>query len=182
MIEVEIKIRANLDEVEKKLINNGFSLDTPVRETDMYFDNTTGDIRGNDTALRIRTVEYPESDSSMSFITFKGKRCDDVSMTRPEYETSVEHPAEMIKILESLGYKPVEPIVIKARTVYVNGSITACLDRVEGLGDFLELEIITGKDTKNDALDRLWTMLEALGYNRDDTTTVSYLTMLQNRS
>ena len=103
-------------------------------------------------------------------------------MTRPEYETSVEHPAEMIKILESLGYKPVEPIVIKDRTVYVNDNITACLDRVEGLGDFLELEIITDKDTKNDALDRLWVMLELLGYNKDDTTTVSYLTMLQNRS
>ena len=181
MIEVEIKIRADLDEVEKRLVNHGFSLDTPVRETDIYFDNATGDIRGNDTALRIRTVEYPGSDSYMSFITFKGKRCDDVSMTRPEYETSVEHLAEMIKILESLGYKPVEPIVIKDRTVYVNDNITACLDRVEGLGDFLELEIITDKDTKNDALDRLWTMLEALGYNRDDTTTVSYLTMLQNR-
>ena len=181
MIEVEIKIRADLDEVEKRLVNHGFSLDTPVRETDIYFDNTTGDIRGNDTALRIRTVEYPGSDSYMSFITFKGKRCDDVSMTRPEYETSVEHPAEMIKIFELLGYNPVEPIVIKDRTVYVNGSITACLDRVEGLGDFLELEIITDKDTKNDALNRLWAMLEALGYNRDDTTTVSYLTMLQNR-
>ena len=103
-------------------------------------------------------------------------------MTRPEYETSFEHPAEMIKILKSLGYKPVEPEVTKDRTVYVNGSITACLDRVEGLGDFLELEIITGRDTKNDALDRLWTMLEILGYNRDDTTTVSYLSMLQNRS
>ena len=79
MIEVEIKIRADLDEVEKRLVNHGFSLDTPVRETDIYFDNATGDIRGNDTALRIRTVEYPGSDSYMSFITFKGKRCDDVS-------------------------------------------------------------------------------------------------------
>ena len=182
MIEVEIKIRANLDEAEKRLINNGFLKDTKVRETDIYFDNTAGDIRGNDTALRIRTVEYSDSESSMSYITFKGKRYDDVSMTRPEYETSFEHPAEMIKILKSLGYKPVEPKVTKDRTVCVNGSITACLDRVEGLGDFLELEIITGKDTKNDALDRLWTMLEILGYNRDDTTTVSYLSMLQNRS
>lgn len=181
MIEVEIKIRVDICEAANKLKNVGFSKDTQVRETDNYFDNIAGDIRGNDTALRIRTVEYPESDSSKSYITFKGKRCDDVSMTRPEYETYVKHPAEMIKILESLGYKPVEPEVIKDRTIYVNGSVTACLDRVEGLGDFLELEIITDIDSRNDALDRLWKMLELLGYDRDDTTTMSYLTMLQNR-
>ncbi|MCR5603675.1 MAG: hypothetical protein K6G27_08240, partial [Lachnospiraceae bacterium] len=56
-----------------------------------------------------------------------------------------------------------------------------CLDKVEGLGDFLELETITNRDTKNVALDRLWEMLEALGYDRKDTTTASYLAMLQNR-
>ena len=180
MIEVEIKIRVDLDNTEKALINNGFTRDTRVKETDIYFDNTAGDIRNNDTALRIRSVEYADSDSSMSYITFKGRRCDDVSMTRPEYETSFKHPAEMTKILDSLGYKPVDPAVIKDRIVYVKGSITACLDRVKGLGDFLELEIITGKDSKNVALDRLWEMLEALGYDRKDTTTVSYLTMLQD--
>ncbi len=181
MIEVEIKIRVDLGNTEKELINNGFLRDTRVRETDIYFDNATGDIRNKDTALRIRTVENIDSGSSMSYITFKGKRCDDVSMTRPEYETSVLHPVEMIKILESLGYKPVEPAVFKDRTVYVKESITACLDRVEGLGDFLELEIITDKDTANVALDRLWEMLETLGYDRKDTITVSYLTMLQDR-
>ncbi len=178
MIEVEIKIRVDLDEAEKRLKNNGFSLDTQVKETDIYFDNDTGDIRGNDTALRIRTVEHSDSGSSTSYITFKGNRCDDVSMTRPEYETYVGHSTEMVKILESLGYKPVEPAVVKDRIVYVNGSITACIDRVEGLGGFLELEVMTNKDTKDAALNRLWAMLEALGYNRSDTTTVSYLTML----
>ena len=181
MIEVEIKIMVDPDNTEKELINNGFLKDTQVRETDIYFDNAEGDIRDNDTALRIRAVEYIGSGSAMSYITFKGKRCDDISMTRPEYETFVEHPDEMMKILESLGYKPIEPAVVKNRIVYVKGSITACLDKVEGLGDFLELETITNRDTKNVALDRLWEMLEALGYDRKDTTTVSYLTMLQNR-
>ena len=40
----------------------------------------------------------------------------------------------MKKILKALGYGPVEPAVIKERTLYVKGSVSACLDRVEGLG------------------------------------------------
>lgn len=180
MIEVEIKIRSDLGEAEKMLISNGFSRDTRLRETDIYFDNAAGNIRGNDTALRIRTVEYPDSGLSEAYLTFKGNRCDNVSMTRPEYESSVDRPEEVRHILKSLGYEPVRPAVIKERTIYVKGAISACLDRVEGLGDFLELEIITDAKTKDAALARLWEELKVLGYDRADTTTLSYLTMLQD--
>ena len=129
--------------------------------------------------IKIRTIEYPDLGTTESYITFKGSRCDDVSMTRPEYETLVEGPDEMKMILRALGYEPVEPAVIKERTLYVKGSVSACLDRVEGLGDFLELEIMSESESKDDALDHLWEMLGLLGYSRNDTITVSYLTMLQ---
>lgn len=179
MIEVEIKIRTDLESAGQKLTDNGFVKDKSIRESDTYYDNAAGDIRGNDTALRIRTIEYPDLGTTESYITFKGSRCDDVSMTRPEYETLVEGPDEMKMILRALGYEPVEPAVIKERTLYVKGSVSACLDKVEGLGEFLELEIMSESESKDDALNRLWEMLELLGYNRNDTVTVSYLTMLQ---
>ena len=179
MIEVEIKIRTDLDSAGEKLTDNGFIKDRFIKESDTYYDNAAGDIRGSDTALRIRTVEYPDLGTSESYITFKGRRCDDVSMTRPEYESLIEGPDEIKMILKALGYGPVEPAVIKERTLYVKGSVSACLDRVEGLGDFLELEIMSESESKDDALNRLWEMLELLGYNREDTVTVSYLTMLQ---
>ncbi len=182
MIEVEIKIRADLDNAREKLIENGFVQDLHVKESDTYYDTADGHIRGNDTALRIRTVEYPDSGSSKAYITFKGNRCDDVSMTRPEYESSVGSPEEVVKILDALGYKPVQPLVTKDRNQYVKGQISACLDRVDGLGDFLELEIMAEEDSRDDALVRLWGVLESLGYSRSDTITLSYLTMLQKRS
>jgi adenylate cyclase class 2 len=100
-------------------------------------------------------------------------------MTRPEYESLIEGPDEIKMILKALGYEPVKPAVIKERTLYVKGSLSACLDRIEGLGDFLELEIMTGTETKDAALSRLWEELEILGYDKDATTNVSYLTMLQ---
>ncbi len=182
MIEVEIKIRADLEIAKQRLIKSGFEKDAHVRESDTYYDNAAGDIRGNDTALRIRTVEYPDLGTSESYITFKGNRCDDVSMTRPEYESLIKGPDEIKMILKALGYEPVEPAVIKERTLYVKGSVSACLDRVEELGDFLELEIMSESESKDEALDHLWEMLGLLGYNREDTITVSYLTMLQRKS
>ena len=182
MIEVEIKIRADLENARQRLIINGFEKDEYLKESDTYYDNAAGDIRRNDTALRIRTVEYPDSCSSRSYITFKGNRFDNVSMTRPEYESSIEQPDEIKHILESLGYEPVKPAVIKERTMYVKGSLSACLDRVEGLGEFLELEIITDTKNRDTALNHLWEELETLGYEKDATTTVSYLTMLQQNT
>ena len=104
---------------------------------------------------------------------------DDVSMTRPEYESAIESAIDVARILEALGYKPVEPSVIKERTMYVKEDISACLDRVEGLGNFLELEILTDEDSGDTALEKLWEALELLGYDRADTTTLSYLSMLQ---
>lgn len=181
MIEVEIKIQTEQTTAEQRLLVNGFEKNECAKETDTYYDNAAGDIRGNDTSLRIRTVDYPDSSLSRSYITFKGNRCDDVSMTRPEYESLIERPDEIKMILKSLGYEPVEPAVIKERSLYVKGSISACLDKVEGLGEFLELEIISENESKDDALVRLWETLELLGYDRDDTITVSYLSMLQNK-
>lgn len=181
MIEVEIKIQTDLDTARKRLIENGFEYDDHVRESDTYYDNVEENIRRNDTALRIRMIDFLDSDHSRSYITFKGNRCDDISMTRPEYESLIESPDDVMMILMALGYKPVEPKVIKERTLYVNGSISACLDRVEGLGDFLELEIITGKESKDEALTKLWKMLDILGYKREDTSTISYLSMLQKQ-
>lgn len=180
MIEVEIKIRVDLEDAGQRLINNGFERDEHIRESDTYYDNAAGDIRNKDTALRLRTVEHPDSGSSGSYLTFKGNRFDNVSMTRPEYESFVEQPEEIRLILGSLGYEPVRPAVVKERIIYVKGNVSACLDRVEGLGDFLELEIISDAETKDAALVRLWEELEILGYDRNDTTVLSYLAMLQN--
>ncbi len=79
-----------------------------------------------------------------------------------------------------LSYRTYEKIsVIKDRRLYVKGPISACLDRVDGLGSFLELEIMAEEGLREDALAQLWEVLELLGYNRSDTTTMLYLTMLQ---
>ena len=59
----------------------------------------------------------------------------------------------------------------------------ACLDEVEGLGSFLELEImVEDEGNRPEALGRIEEILEKLGYTMKDTTRVSYLGQLQGRN
>ncbi|MDO4189952.1 MAG: CYTH domain-containing protein, partial [Lachnospiraceae bacterium] len=58
MIEVECKLHIDdINAVESKLLELGFKQAGLVDEVDHYFDNDAGQIRGNDSALRIRTTK-----------------------------------------------------------------------------------------------------------------------------
>lgn len=205
MIEVEIKLRIkNKSQIKEKLIELGFLEYETLTETDTYFDTKNGDIRLSDQALRIReTINHTTKTSSVT-LNFKGKKLDNISVTRPEFETTVSNGESMFEILKSLGYHPVEPKVIKLRQELklspentcsdptdscidsvniASGSINACIDSVTGLGDFLELESVIENDADKDGeLAKLSNILSILGYSMDDTTTTSYLSALQKCS
>lgn len=105
------------------------------------------------------------------------------SMTRPEFETEVESADTMEAILNALGYRTVQPVVVKERTQYSLERMHACLDTVDGLGDFLELEVMVETESeRDDALIRMEDMLETLGFSLSDTTTTSYLSQLQKET
>lgn len=116
MIEVEIKLRIkNKSQIKEKLIELGFLEYETLTETDTYFDTKNGNIRLSDQALRIReTINHTTKTSSVT-LNFKGKKLDNISVTRPEFETTVSNGESMFEILKSLGYHPVEPKVIKLR-------------------------------------------------------------------
>lgn len=119
---------------------------------------------------------------SRAQINFKGKKLDDRTMTREELETEVEDGAVCRNILQAIGYMPAELEVIKDRTMLQKGCLTACLDNVHALGEFLELEILAdSEDEREAALERIENILNSLGYQISDTVRTSYLSMLQNR-
>ena len=217
MIEVEVKLQIkNREQLIGRLLGLSFEEAEGLYEEDIYFDDREGSIRKNGQALRVRLVENVNTGGSDTVITFKGEKLDQVSMSREEIELGVLDFETAIHLLESLGYFPVAPRVMKRRQEYVHrfredafksemsfSKITACVDQVEGLGDFLELEILveeapsgdaatsgqtaasgqaessqTAQD-KAEALKEIETILYALGYSFQDTTRNSYLSMLQ---
>ena len=105
---------------------------------------------------------------------------DTVAKTRLELETEVGDQVIVTQIFEALGYHPVSPSVIKVRHEYAMERMHACVDRVEGLGDFLELEIVVSDEREKEAAIReISGVLEKLGYSLEDTIRNSYLGLLQ---
>lgn len=180
MIEVEIKLPIKeRPSIESRLLELGFVCGNLVKESDTYFNSKERDIRKRGEALRIRRTDNQTTGKRSAVITFKGQKSDSVSMTRKELETGVENPDICEEIFLAVGLEPVRPVV-KLRQYYQRERMTACLDQVEGLGDFLELEILVEKESgKEEALREIEGALEALGYHMSDTTRTSYLTMLQ---
>lgn len=178
MIEVEIK--AKLDVEEALLEDMGFIKVSHVIEKDLYFNHPERDFRASDEALRIRIVKDSKGRKS-SYITYKGKKLDGISMSRPEYETSIGDGETIKDILVSMGFKPVRP-VIKERRYFDNGRLTVCMDDVDGLGRFIEIErTVESEDEKEQALAEVIACLNSLGGTMEDTTVKSYLSMLEDK-
>jgi adenylate cyclase class 2 len=98
-------------------------------------------------------------------------------MSRQEYETSIGDGKIGKRILEGIGFTAV-PEVKKIMTEFILNDITACVDKVTGLGDFLEIEILTEDGMREKALERICDILEKLGFSMENTTRRSYLSML----
>jgi adenylate cyclase class 2 len=178
MLEVEIKLRVdNRDELIRRLISSGFTQKEIVCETDTYYTSEFHDMLKRDEALRIRTIEDLNTGERLSVITYKGAKLDKISMTRREYETSIGDAEIGKRILEGIGFTAV-PEVEKIRTEFVLNDMTACVDQVTGLGDFLEIEILTEDGMQENALERIREVLEQLGLSMENTTRRSYLSML----
>lgn len=177
MIEVEIKARLDVD-AEKLLQEMGFLKVSRVIERDLYFNHPDRDFRKSDEALRIRVVSDDKGRKS-AYITYKGRKMDDISMSRPEYETAIGDGETVKDILVNLGYVPVRP-VIKERRYFDNGRLTVCMDDVEGLGRFIEIErTVENESEKAQALEEVAECLHRLGGTMEDTTVKSYLSMLE---
>ena len=102
-------------------------------------------------------------------------------MSRRELETQIADAETGIQIFEALGFQMVPPKVSKIRQEYRFEKMTACIDQVQNLGDFLELEIVIQEgENKDEALEQIENVLQNLGYSLKDTVRNSYLSMLQH--
>lgn len=188
MVEVEIKLKIDSAEsIENKLLNIGFKRGQTLQEIDYYYNGVDRDFKVSGEALRLRITESLDGSAVVADrpgvpliqMTYKGPKLDNVSMSRVEHQVNIDDFETMQSILSSLGYKPVMP-VIKLRRELVSEEMTACVDTVDGLGDYLELEIIVDNENqREEALTKISDVLNQIGYSIGDTTTTSYLSMLE---
>lgn len=146
-------------------------------DADHYFNAPDRDFATTDEAFRLRRI------GNRNFLTYKGPKLDAVTKTRKEIEVAVADGADsaqdLTRLFESLGYRPVA-VVRKQRTVYALGRdgfhLEFCFDDVEGVGKFVEIEIMAGDEDYSRARDLLQAMAAELGLGATERR--SYFQML----
>ncbi len=145
MIEVEAKYKCeNLGEVEAALLQKGYKYLGSRIEEDTYFQHPCRDFKETDEALRIRRILEPGGASIE--LTYKGPRVLGKKDVKEREEITVslntrDYEALML-LLERLGFRRVA-VVKKERRIYRNKEIQVMIDKVDNLGSFIEVEVIS---------------------------------------
>jgi adenylate cyclase, class 2 len=177
--EVEKKFPVNdLQSLEATLLGMGASPFIEEVEFDVYFQHPSRDFIQTDEAIRIRRV------GEHVCVTYKGPRIDRTTKTRREIELPLgmgpDVDGSWQELFIALGFTPVEPIVRKTRRlstlVWEGRELTLALDDVEGLGTFIEIELVVEEPELEAAKSLVGSLADHLGLK--DSETRSYLCML----
>ena len=138
MIEVEQKYQSPGNEkIEKALVRLGAKKVSSGPMEDVYFAHPSRDFGKSDEALRLRKLEAGAE------LTYKGPRMrTDGAKAREEITLTTDNPLTMQRIIERLGFKE-SYVLKKTRTSYMLDKLRVEIDNVYGLGEFVELEVLT---------------------------------------
>lgn len=181
--EIELKARVDGREaIAKRIIALGGRFIREASQEDAYFKHPCYDFRERDEALRLRR------EGTICTLTFKGSRFGSGAKMREEVEVKVDDYEAAITILKRAGFEKAF-VLKKNRLVYSLEGAEVSLDSVDGLGEFVEIELIltdevteeirkgTGEDLK-----KLHGLAEKLKIPKDRFTTESYLELLASKS
>lgn len=166
-LEIEAKFRCHQPrEVEARLGSLGFQPQPSQVQTDTYLGSPDRDFARTDEALRLRQV------GTSNRLTYKGPKLGVLGKSRREVEVDLAEGEDvarnMLDLFQAIGFRMVRQ-VRKTRTMFpippgtlTPFSLQICLDKVEGLGWFLELETsgtIEDNPTRQAALQALASQL-----------------------
>ncbi|MFD1597573.1 class IV adenylate cyclase [Halobellus rarus] len=195
MIEVEVKLRAAHEAVRAALEAADAESKKRLTQVDTYYDAPHRDFAETDEALRVRRERNPPSSDSGAEpagsdapgghrfeetvkVTYKGPLIDAESKTRAEHETAVADGDAAAAIFDGLGFEQAA-VVEKEREYFVLDGYTVTLDRVDGLGEFVEVEAEASESADVESVrDGAFEVLRRLGLDPDEQIRTSYLGLL----
>ena len=167
MREIEIKARCtDIQSLLKKFSEQGVVVSDPVRQDDQVFGlpNEKGDNVNQAPWLRIRTETHDDERRSI----FTLKKSVTGQLDSIEHETEIIDSDECGNIIRHLGFVPYVRINKTRQKAHI-GDIEFCIDEVEGLGSFVEVEKLTDENADYKTItDELWLVFEQFGITRKD--------------
>jgi adenylate cyclase, class 2 len=176
--EIEVKARLNnQDEVIAKLEILGCKLSHPIHQQDIVFvDDDYGvfdKFNPGKNILRIR-----EQDDRF-ILTLKQAKSNEQDAI--EHETEVVDAKETREILEHMGFHEEVRINKIRRTAHYN-NWEICIDEVEGLGSFIEVEHIAEDPEVESVQSVMFNFLISLGVKVKDRVTNGYDTLVYRKN
>lgn len=173
MKEIEVKACAqNFDQLIEKLKELGCNLSQPLVQKDVvYLANGVemSDIKRGNVAMRIR--------NSNGTRTLNLKKQLENELDCVEYETIIENPESTHKMLIQMGYHKVS-LVEKTRRTCTYKDMNICIDVVQNLGNFIEVEKLSEDADSLKTQEELFRFLESLGLKREDRIFKGYDTLM----
>jgi adenylate cyclase class 2 len=181
MLEIEQKFaNADFSAIERRLAGWGAAALEEHVEADHYFNAPDRDFAKTDEAFRLRRI------GQQNFLTYKGPKQTAAVKIRTELEVSLpdgaEAAAQFTQLLLYLGYRSVAVVTKRRRMAHLERGgfqLAVCLDEVEGLGHFAEVEILAPDELTEPARQVLQEIAAQLGLTEVERR--SYLAMILQR-
>lgn len=172
--EIEVKARVNdLKKVEEKLLALGCVMSEPLKQNDITFyiktDTPYDQLVHGQNILRIR------EQNGKSIFTIKQTGINDLDSF--ERETEISDSEEMRHAILLLGYSEAVRINKVRRKTMCQG-YEICLDQVEDLGNFVEVEKITENEDPEKVQTELFEFLKQFGVTEADRVVNGYDTLI----
>jgi adenylate cyclase class 2 len=176
--EVELKFHVpDLTGFAQKLADLNVSVSAPQAETDLYFAHPARDFARTDEALRLRRKR------EVNLITYKGPKIDATTKTRREIELPLGKGEDTFRswkaLLEAIGFQTVTEVHKsrrKAAVPWQGRTVEASLDEVQGVGTFVEFELVAEESDLQAAKSCITSLAESFGLTQSERR--SYLEML----
>ncbi len=176
--EIEVKAKLNnAEDVINKLKELGCVLSESVSQHDTIFvDDNYGvfdEFQPDKNLLRIRET------GSKFVLTLKQPKSNEQDAI--EHETEIQDASEMKEILQHMGlHEAVQVHKMRRKTHYNDWEI--CLDEVEGLGSFIEVEKIADDPNIESVQNELFDFLKSLGIKPENRVTNGYDTLVYRKN
>lgn len=166
---IEIKARAqNFEEIRRRAEDLSDMPVEVIQQEDIFFNTPQG-------RLKLRVVQ--ETRGQLIYYT----RPDQEGPKRSDYHIfHTSDPENLRRVLE-LAYG-IRGVVRKTRYLYLVGQTRVHLDEVEGLGQFMELEVVLREGQSDDEGQAIAkALLASLGVERADLLEGAYMDMIERR-
>lgn len=172
MIEIERKFRLSAQQRQtiERILKKEYGTPVESNQIDEVFlkgMNTFKHFKQGMPVIRLRTENHK------TLLTYKRRVNDDGDTI--EHELAIDSADTMKLILSEMDYQSVTYVKKKRQEIKVKDGFNVVLDAVEGLGDFLEIETVTGDDTHIIEIEyRIMKIAESYGLTESDLERKKY--------